>query len=195
MSVLPRRSFALACLMGSLALVTLACGETTPLAQAPGPAGPLPAWEGRQRELFDDIIDPSALGLTLDTPSPRSDPFLRERAQTGDFVARFKVQTVTLDSMGAQEHYHLHLLVGRPAFAEPKYPDASVEIEIRTKDPAFGLVKAFDARLRGKTFIGFIRKFQGADGEPAVHFHLSADTEAVASSVKEAVALRELAGS
>jgi len=179
-----------------LALGALGCGEPPQGAQSAQPAGPLPIWEGRQRELFDDNLDPAAVGLSLDAgPSPRSDPFLRERAQTGDIVSRFKVQTVTLDSMGDLQQYHLNLLVGRPTLAEARLPDTSVELTIRTGAPAFAIVKSFDVRLRGQTFIGFVRKFQGVDGEPALHWHLSADTEAVAASVKDAVALRELTGS
>ncbi|MFO0760589.1 MAG: cobalamin ABC transporter substrate-binding protein [Byssovorax sp.] len=201
--VLPRRAVCAGLRAGLLAATLLLAGgagpgcggEPTPGAQTPGPAGPLPVWEGRGAQLFDDTIDPAAVGLSLDGPTGgRSDPNLRDRAKEADIVARVKVQTVTLDTMGEQEHYHLNLLIGRPAFAQPRIPDSAVEIEIRTKDPAFGLVKSFDARLRDKTFIGFLRRFQGADGEAHVHFHLSADTESVAAAVKEAVALQELSG-
>lgn len=189
------RPLAAALLAAGLALGGPGCGEPPSGAHSAQPTGPLPVWEGHQREVFDDNLDPAAVGLSMDAPSPRTDPFLRERSQTGDIVARFKVQTVTLDSMGDSEHYHLGLLVGRPTLVEPRMPDSSIELAIRTGAPAFAVVKSFDARLRGKTFIGFVRKFQGADGEPELHWHLSADTEAVAASVKEAVALRELSGS
>jgi len=55
--------------------------------------------------------------------------------------------------------------------------------------------KAFDARLRGHTFIGFIRRFGADDGDAELHWHLSPDTAEVAAAVKESVVLRELSGS
>jgi hypothetical protein len=168
--------------------------ESTPTAVAP-PSVSLPRWEGHMRELFDDNIDPAAVGLSMEGPSPRSDPFLRERAQTSEVAARVRVQTVTVDSVGDQVSYHLGLQVGVPTLTEAKIPDRNFELSIRPTSGAFGIAKAFDARLRGATFIGFIQRFASEGGETEIHWHLSADTAEVAAAVKEAVALRELSGS
>ena len=157
-------------------------------------AQPLPAWQGHSQEVFDDGIDPSAVGLTLDSGNPRLDPALRERAQMGEVVARVRVQTVTVDSVGEQSSYHLGLQVGVPPLAEPKIPDLHFELSIRPTNRSFTVVKAFESRLRGSTFVGFLHRFQGEGGEAEVHWHLSADTAEVAAAVKEAVALRELSG-
>jgi hypothetical protein len=169
------------------------CGAT------PSPAAPasvsFPRWEGHLRELFDDNIDPAAVGLSMEGPSPRSDPFLRERAQTSELAARVRVQTVTVDSVGDQVTYHLGIQVGVPTLVESKIPERSFELSIRPTSGAFGIAKAFDARLRGTTFIGFIQRFAAEGGEAEIHWHLSADTAEVAAAVKEAVALRELSGS
>ncbi len=109
-------------------------------------------------------------------------------------TARVRVQTVTVDSNGEQKTYHLGIEVGVPPLTAAKVPDKSFELSIKPTSLAFGIAKAFDARLRGSTFIGFIGRFQGEDGEVEVHFHLAPDTAEVASAVKEAVALQELNG-
>ncbi len=189
----PLRFAAAALTTGALLVLLPGCGEATP--EAKGPAGAnLPRWEGHARELFDDNIDPAAVGLSMEGPSPRSDPFLRERSQTAAVTARVRVQTVTVDSNGEQKTYHLGIEVGVPPLTAAKVPDKSFELSIKPTSLAFGIAKAFDARLRGSTFIGFIGRFQGEDGEIEVHFHLAPDTAEVASAVKEAVALQELNG-
>ena len=189
----PLRFTAAALTTGALLVLLPGCGEATPEAKAPAGAN-LPRWEGHARELFDDNIDPAAVGLSMEGPSPRSDPFLRERSQTAAVTARVRVQTVTVDSNGEQKTYHLGIEVGVPPLVASKVSDKSFELSIRPTSLAFGIAKAFDARLRGSTFIGFIGRFQGEDGEIEVHFHLAPDTAEVASAVKEAVALQELNG-
>jgi hypothetical protein len=182
-----------AALIAGALLALTGCGDATPGARAPGGAD-LPRWEGHARELFDDNIDPAAVGLSMEGPAPRSDPFLRERSQTGAVTARVRVQTVTVDSIGEQKTYHLGVQVGFPTLTTSKVPDKSFELSIKPTSSAFGIAKAFDARLRGSTFIGFIGRFQGEDGEVEVHFHLAPDTADVAAAIKEAVALQELNG-
>lgn len=181
-----------------LLAVGLAAGVTG-CEELPSPTVPAaasaPRWEGHARELFDDTIDPAAVGLSMEGPSPRSDPFLRERAQTSDVVSRVRIQTVTVDSVGDQVTYHLGIQVGVPTLATAKTPERSFELSIKPTSGAFGIAKAFDARLRGATFIGFIQRFASEGGETEIHWHLSADTAEVAAAIKEAVALRELSGS
>ncbi len=180
-----------------LALVMLggvACGPSTPGAEGPGGEG-LPLWEGHAREVFDDGIDAAAVGLSLETSSARSDRYLRERAQTADIVARVRVQTVTAESMGNDTRYHLSVQIGVPQLRKPRIPDLSVDLLIRSTSPSYGVAKAFDTRLQGRTFIGFLSRFAGTDGEPAFHFHLSPDTADVAAAVQDAVAIGEMEGS
>lgn len=157
-------------------------------------ASGLPLWQGTAADLFDDNIDPAAVGLSMEGPSPRSDRFLRARAQTADVVARVRVNTVTVDSVGDDTTYHLGVQVGVPTLTKPRIEDRSFELVIRPGGRSYGVAKAFDARLRGMTFVGFIGRFATADGEPEIHWHLSADTAEVAAAVKEAVALGEVSG-
>ncbi|WP_437877348.1 cobalamin ABC transporter substrate-binding protein [Sorangium sp. So ce513] len=152
----------------------------------------LPIWEGHALEVFDDNIEPAAVGFSLEGPSPRSDRFLRERAQTADVVARVRVSTVTVDMVGERSTYHLGVQVIDPPLATPRVPDRAFELHIRPTSRAFGIAKAVDARLRGLTFIAFIRRFAGEAGELEFHWHLSPDTAEVTAAVKEAVVLGEL---
>jgi hypothetical protein len=171
------------------------CDPVEPARTVSGPGAGLPRWDARAKMLFDDNIDPAAVGLSMEGPSPRSDPFLRERAQTADVVARVRVQTVTVDSVGEQSTYHLGIQVGVPTLTPAKVPDRSFELSIKPQSSAFGIAKAFDNRLRGQTFVAFVRRFTNDDGEVELHWHLSADTAEVVSAVKEAVVLREITGS
>jgi hypothetical protein len=168
------------------------CEEGPPAKSAASPG--LPRWEGPSRAVFDDAIDPAAVGLSLDGPSPRSDGHLRERAQTADVVARIKVQTVTVDTAGEQQTYHLGIQVGYPTLTEAKVPDRTFELNIKSTNASFGIARSFDARLQGRTFVGFIKRYGTDDGDVAVHWHLAPDTAGVVEAVKEAVALGEATG-
>jgi hypothetical protein len=183
----------LAALAAGLVAGSAACEPGQPARGAPAPA--LVRWEGHAREVFDDNIDPAAVGLSLDGPSPRSDAHLRERAQTADVVARVRVQTVTVDSAGEQQTFHLGIQVGVPTLAEARLPDRTFELSIKSTSGAFGIARSFDSRLRGQTFVGFIKRYGTDDGEQVVHWHLAPDTAEVVAAVKEAVALREISGS
>ena len=181
-----------------LAAAALALGvAVVPACDPPPPvhgpaAGGLDRWEGRAREVFDDGIDPAAVGLTFDGPSPRTDLHLRERAQTADVVARVRVQTVTVDSLGETHTYHLGIQVGVPTLVAAKVPDRTFELSIKSTNDSFGIAKSLDDRLRGRTFVGFVKRFSNDDGDPELHWHLSPDTAEVAAAVKEAVALKEI---
>lgn len=171
----------------------LGCGPSKDPASPMGASG-LPLWVGHGRELFDDNIDPTALGLSMEGPSPRADRFLRERSQTAEVVAWVRVQTVTSESVGENTTYHLGVQVGTPTLTRPKIDDLRFDLVIRPTSPSFSIAKQFDAGLRGKTFIGFFHRFSNEEGEPAVHFHLSPGTPEVEAAVREAVALGEIAG-
>lgn len=188
--MIQRVSTVLALSLALLGAGLAGCGPSEPAKNASG-AG-LPRWEGRASQVFDDNIDPAAVGLSLDGPSPRSDAFLRERAQTADVVARVRVQTVTVDSAGEHQTYHLGIQVGVPTLTEAKVPDRTFELNIKSQSGAFGIARSFDSRLRNQTFVGFIKRFGTDDGDVAVHWHLSPDTAEVVTAVKEAVALGEV---
>lgn len=172
--------------------LTAACGGVQPEPQAGGDQGSLPAYDAWAQQVFDDSIEPAAVGLTFESPSPRGDRLLHERAKTADVVSRVRVSTVTVDTIGDTSTYHLGIQIGYPPLATPKVADRAFELIIPPRSRAHGIAKAFDSRLQGLTFVGFIRRFAGESGEPEIHWHLSPDTAEVVEVVREAVALGEL---
>lgn len=173
------------------AVSAAACGDGGEV-RSPSALG-LGPWNERARYIFDDNIEPAAVGFTMDAPSARGDRFLRERAQTAELVARLKVRTVTIDTIGDESTYHLGVEIVPPVLVpNPRLKDTSMELVIRAASPAHGIAKALDQRMQGTTFVGFVHRFASPDGtETELHWHLSPDTADVLDAVKEAVVLGE----
>src|SRR5439155_26374395 len=95
------------------------------------PESKLPAWAGHSTELFDDVIEPRAVGLELNvTATPRSDPTLRERTQIGDAVLRVRVDTVTQSGYGKQLRHQLTLnILEKMAGEHPPPPNFVVTMD------------------------------------------------------------------
>lgn len=166
------------------------CTEDGPGPQSAKTLGLAP-WTGPQRDLFGDEIDPSSLGIVPPKPA-RKDPTLWARSQQADIVGRVKVQTVTVDSRGGDGTYHLGLRFANPLLAPSKLEERDFEVTVDLTDPSYGLVKAQDTGLQGRTFVGFLKRFGGGDDEVAVHFYLAPDSADVAAVVQEAVAVQEV---
>ena len=165
-----------------------ACGSATGPSQS---RQTFPPYAGTALQLFDDRIDPIAVGLADVADKPRTNPVLRARTQSAEAVARARVSTLSVDSIGGNPVYRLSLtFIDRP-LVRRGFPADRIEIAVRPDSPAFGVVKWLDARLIGRTFIGFFHRFAGND-EPEVRFHLSADDPEVLAAVREASALSEL---
>lgn len=156
------------------------------------PAAALHPWTGALKALFDDSIHPAAVGMSLDGQPPEEDPLLRSRARAADVVARMRVNTVTVDTVGAKATYHLNLQVGQPTLLPTELEERSFELAVRTESPAHGIVSSLDSGLQGRTFIGFVRRFAGPQG-PEAHFHLTADSAEVARVVAQTSMLDEMA--
>ena len=173
----------LACVLG------LGCGSSRD-ANAPGRA--VPPWAGHQVEVFDDTIEPAAVGLDLDKGyMPRGDPMLRERAQLADAVVRVKVTTVTAKTDGPDSIYQLGLNTTEKLSGKNP-PPAQFNLAIGKASESHGIMRSFDSRLVGKDFIAFVREFARPDGERELHFHLAPDSKDVKAAVGDAVLLGEL---
>lgn len=153
---------------------------------------PVVPYSGPQAKLFDDALDPAAVGLDYDKGySPRADKSLRERSQTGDAVIRVKVATVTAKTDGPDKVYQLGLhsvekLTGK------KPPPADFTVQITKASESLGIMKNFESRLVGYAFVAFVREFADAGGEHEIHFHLAPDTKDVKTAVGDAMLLGEL---
>jgi hypothetical protein len=168
----------------------LVCGLGACGAGADSPNRPLPTYEGRSVDLFDDAIDPRAVGLNLDnTRTPQTDPIVRERTQVADAVVRVKVQTVTKKE-GEDIQFQLGLQVLEKLGGAHELPETFV-VRIDKSSSSIGILKSLDSRIGGKTFVAFVREFKGGDGEPRYYAHFSADSKDVIAAVKDAMALQE----
>jgi len=153
-----------------------------------------PPYQGQATVLFDDRIDANAVGLADVAPAPRTDPVLKARAQAAEAVARVRVATVSTDSAGGKPAYRLSLeLLAGGVVVRRGLTDERIEIAVRPDSPAFGVVKWLDTRLIGRTFVGFFRRYGGAD-DIELRFHLSADGPEVLAAAHDAAALREFSG-
>lgn len=153
---------------------------------------PVVAYSGAAAKLFDDAIDPAAVGLDYDKGySPRADKALRERSQTGDAVIRVRVATVTAKTDGPEKVYQLGLhSVEKLTGKNPPPPDFTVQITKASE--SLGIMKNFESRLVGYSFVAFVREFGSPGGDRELHFHLAPDTKDVKTAVGDAMLLGEL---
>jgi hypothetical protein len=174
--------------VGAVGVGAAGCG---PMTGAGGKSRPLPAYAGRASELFDDSIDPAAVGMDFDKGyTAKADPLLRERAQTSDAVLRVKISTVTGKKDGPEATYQLGLhTVEKLSGANP--PPADFTVGVSKTSESHGILKNFEGRLVGYPFVAFVREFVRPDGDHEVHFHLSPDTKDVKAAVNDAVVLGE----
>jgi hypothetical protein len=172
-----------------LATVLFAFGCGGP--DAADPSRPVATYGGRQADLFDDSIDPAAVGLDFDKGyAPKLDKTLRERAQVGDAVLRVRVATVTAKTDGPDKIYQLGMhTVEKIAGKNPPPTDFTLQID-KTSE-AHGILKNFESRLVGYAFVAFVREFSHPGGDRARHFHLAPDTKEVKMAVSDALVLGE----
>ena len=151
---------------------------------------PLPSYAGHATELFDDDIEPRAVGIDLSLSqlpgNPRSDPKLRERAQVGDAVLRARVDTVTAKNDGVDSRYDLGLRILEKLAGEHPPQGENFTVRIDRTSPAANILKNFQNRLGGRIFIVFVREFVRPDGDTELHFHAAPDDKDIAGAVKEA---------
>jgi len=157
----------------ALTMLLASCSVATPAPAAPTRA--LPAYAGHEATLFDDGIDPQAVGYNLEpAASPREDLLLRERTRLGDRVVRAQVVSITSTrtDTGFAWQIGLHTLE-KLAGERPAEPDFTLCVDPTA--PGATVMRVFDRRLIGVPLVAFVREFEPADrgrrGE--VHFHLA----------------------
>lgn len=186
----PARRSGFGARFGALALgaaLAVGCGDGR---DANDPSRPVSSYQGRTADLFDDSIDPAAVGLDFDKGyAPKLDKTLRERAQVGDAVLRVRVATVTAKTDGPEAIYQLGMhTVEKLAGKNP--PPADFNLQIDKQSEAHGILKNFESRLVGYSFIAFVREFSHG-GERELHFHLAPDTKEVKMAVNDALIMGE----
>lgn len=177
------RAYGCVLVLGAAAVVSGGCGG--PDASSSDRA--VSKYQGRQADLFDDSIDPAAVGLDFDKGyAPKLDKTLRERTQTCDAILRVRVSTVTAKTDGPDQIYQLgmHIL---EHVGGPRPPAADFTVQIDKASEAHGIVKSFESRLVGNLFVAFVREFSVPGGERAYHFHLAPDSKEVRMAVMDAL--------
>jgi hypothetical protein len=147
---------------------------------------PLPTYAGHAIELFDDGIEPRAVGLDLEQMSdPRSDALLRERAQLSDGALRVRISTITEKQDGIESLFQLGV---HPVetLAGPFPPKEDFVVTVRPHSPSIGILKSLENAIVGKSFVAFVRAFVLADGDRELHFHFAPDTKAEVAAVRDA---------
>lgn len=185
-------------LLVSSAVIVSAGTAGTGCGDSPGaksPARPLSPYTGHMTELFDDTIDPAAVGLDMDNSyHPRSDAALRERAQVADAILRVKITTVTNKiEEGLNGGYELGLKQVEWIGGEHPPGTDVFNIRMRKSTQTTGIMKNMEGRMVGTEFIVFLRQFSGADpSDREFHAHFSPPTKDVKDAVGDAIVLREL---
>jgi hypothetical protein len=193
-----------------LVSLCICCGGAADGSLAPvAPATPLLPYAGHETELFDDVIEPSAVGDAAaaagagSSAFAKDDPLLRERTQTGDAVVRARVVTVTSGSEERGDGWRIgfHTL---ETVAGKRPPDDEFTFVVDRRAPAAGVVRMLEAHLVGATFVVFVRQFvpsdhgapadgSGVDAAPAeLHFHFAKDDKDELGAVRQASLLGEV---
>jgi hypothetical protein len=160
-------------------------------ASGAGANRPLPTYAGHAIELFDDAIEPRAVGLDLEQGSePASDALVRERTQIGDAAMRVRIGTLTEKEEGAETRYQLGMRILETLAGSFPPPD-DFNVTVEGTSPSIGIVRNLQDGLIGKTFIAFVRAFVRSDGDPELHFHLAPDTKPELGAVRAAMTKAE----
>jgi hypothetical protein len=176
--VLPR-------LILATSLATFACG-----ASASGANRPLPSYAGHATELFDDSLEPNAVGLDLEQlTDPKSDALLRERAQLSDATLRVRVTTLTEKSDGAESLFQLGVRILETVSGP--FPPDDFTVTVPARSASVGIVRNLANVIVGKSFVAFVRAFVLSDGERELHFHFAPDTKSEVAAVRDAMQKNE----
>src|SRR5262249_53104289 len=143
-----KRAQAFACVL-VLAALGSACGGGN--ADSPGRA--VSPYSGRQADLFDDTIEPAAVGLDFDKGyAPRVTKTLPQRAQVGTAANRVIVATVTAKKDGPEATYQLGLHTVEK-LAGKNLPPTDFTVQINKASESHGIMKNFESRLIGYAFV------------------------------------------
>lgn len=154
---------------------------------------PLPAYAGPTANLFDDSVEPSAVGLDFDQSydAMKDRPF-RERLRQADGVLRVRIATVS-SKTGSEDDPSFTFHVQPLEKLHGQYPpDEPFDVAISPRSSTLGVFKHLEHKLVGATFIAFTKDYRPPGGEPETHVHLAPDTAAVRKAVSDLVALDSL---
>lgn len=168
----------------ALALLIAACGKSNKDPRTP--AKPDTAWTGSEALLFDDGIDVGALPVGDVAPSrdESNEAQIPSRIDAAEGVVAAKFIGVSTEPSGDRKRYRLELLAEGEPMAGMAPPDSPFALALEPEAPAYGTIRALDARLIGRKIIVFYRRYSTDDGAAVIHFHLSPPTKAVLQAIE-----------
>ncbi len=172
-------------------LLCVCAAAVVACAQPAAPSRPLAPYDARAQRLFDDGIDPSAVGMALDDPNtvpPLEDARLRERTELADGVVRARVETVTMKKEERGGHRVTFDLGVRVVETLAGKLPRELTVHLGNSAPSAGIVESMGPALADKTFVVFVRAFEGPRGRPRYYAHFSRDTKNVVIAVQAAAA-------
>lgn len=154
---------------------------------------PLPAYAGPTSELFDDSVEPSAIGLDFDQSfDPMHDAPFRRRLHEADGVIRVRIATVS-SRTGTEDDPSFTFRVEPLEKLHGQFaPEEPFDVMISPKSSTLGVFKHLEHKLVGSTFVAFTKDYRPPGGEPETHVHLAPDTPAVKKAVSDLIALDSL---
>jgi hypothetical protein len=187
-------------LVGAATTVVLLCAscvdavppQSASASASRGPGRALQPYAGRATTLFDDDIEPMALGYALGGGSrPEDAGLLRERTRLGDRVVRARVVTVTSNHAGEVPTLRigLHSIESLVGLGER---DVDFTLDVAGSARGAGILTDSQSRLVGLTVIAFVREFADQGDESQVHFHLARDDKDEADAVRVASVAAEM---
>jgi hypothetical protein len=152
-----------------------------------------PSYGEREHALFDDSIDPAAVGLDLDRSyTPSADPQFAGRVREADGIVRAKCTNITTRTSDNRSTYMLSLTPLEEQALGLYPPTGPFSVTIDASSPSVGIVKHLEGGMVGKTFVVFTKEFQRADGDHELHAHLAPDTKATVRAITDIRAKEEL---
>jgi hypothetical protein len=171
--------------------MSVSCAEPAP--QAPA-ARALPRYDAAAADLFDDAIEPAAVGIPLEARADPKGLHLRALTVAADAVVRARAITLTSRHEEGAPSWQLglHTLETLAGSAPPE----TFTLQIKGTDPSAGIVRSTEGQIAGKTFVAFLREFSDDDrshGDAAqLHFHVAPDSKDEVDAVRQAALLGEV---
>lgn len=154
---------------------------------------PLPVYAGKPAELFDDSVEPSAIGLDFDQSfDAMKDPEFRQRLHDADGVLRVRISTVSSRTGSEDDPAFTFRLVPLEKLHGQYAPEEPFDVMISPKSSTLGVFKHLEHKLVGATFVAFTKDYRPPGGDPETHVHLAPDTPAVKKAVSDLIALDSL---
>lgn len=151
----------------------------------------LPPYEEPSKTLFDDSIDPAAFGLNMSASegSP-SDASFRERIRLADVISSIRVTTVTISKVDEKATYTLQFEPIRGFLGT--FEEDLRELVVSERAPQmYSVISSVQARAKGRTLIGFWRRFR-EQNRMTIHYRFFSDSEEITKALQDSLALEDL---